>query len=167
MGRRADRRRGAPGGGVGFDPVEVAGEDMGPVPAGWTDNFALGTLQLGGAAPGRIQLVDDADNQQDGPGNEALYVDWLVLNPGAAIDFNALSLYFRNGGLPKQLFAGDANLDGCVDGLDYVTWSSNYGQGGMAWKDADYNGDTVVDGLDYTRGGRPDPRGRLPDPATR
>ncbi len=137
------------GGGVGFDPVEVAGEDLGPLPAGWTDNFALGTLQLGGANAGRIQLVDDADNQQDGPGNEALYVGWLVLNAGAAIDFNALALYFRNGGLPKQLFAGDANLDGRVDGLDYLTWSSNYGQGGMAWTDADYNGDTVVDGLDY------------------
>ena len=137
------------GGGGAFNPVEVAGEDLGPVPAGWTDNFALGTLQLGEADAGRIQLVDGADNQQDGPGNEALYVDWLILNGGAKIDLNGLGLYFRNGGLPRQLLAGDANLDGCVDGLDYVTWSSNYGQGGKAWKDGDYNGDTVVDGLDY------------------
>ena len=47
--------------------------------------------------------------------------------------------------------AGDANLDGCVDGLDYVIWSSNYDSlaGGKTWQHADFNEDQSVDGLDY------------------
>ena len=135
-------------GGAGVpDDFEVAGANLGLVPAGWTDNFVLGALQLGGAADGCIRLVDSSDNQQDGPGNEALYVDWLVLNPGATIDFNNLNLYFLNGGLPKQLFHGDVTLDGCVDGLDYVVWSSHYGSGPLL--DGDANLDDVVNGLDY------------------
>jgi len=48
--------------------------------------------------------------------------------------------------------AGDANYDGCVDGLDYTVWSSNYDPltGGKAWWwQGDFNGDGIVDGLDY------------------
>ena len=44
---------------------------------------------------------------------------------------------------------GDANLDGCVDGLDYVAWSNNYDQSNMQWEDGDYNADGTADGLDY------------------
>jgi len=44
--------------------------------------------------------------------------------------------------------SGDADYDGLVDGLDYVIWSSNYGQPGT-WGDANFNGDALVDGLDY------------------
>jgi len=43
---------------------------------------------------------------------------------------------------------GDATLDGCVDGLDYVVWSSNY-QTGTWWVQGDFNEDGIVDGLDY------------------
>ncbi len=44
--------------------------------------------------------------------------------------------------------AGDANLDECVDGLDYVVWSSNY-KTGTTWGQGDFTGDQIVDGLDY------------------
>ena len=154
---------------------EVAGEDRGAMLAGWTDNFVLGTLTLGGATIGRLRLMDGFDNQQNGPENEALYVRDLVLDPGATLDLNGLRLYYLNGGDPKRLFPGDATLDGCVDGLDYVPWSNNYGSGPdvpgdanldgsvdgldyIAWsnhyqqsgglEDGDFNGDGVVDGLD-------------------
>ena len=43
---------------------------------------------------------------------------------------------------------GDANYDGCVDGLDYVIWSNNYSMGGT-WTLADFNADGITDGLDY------------------
>ena len=51
----------------------------------------------------------------------------------------------------ETLYPGDANLDDCVDGLDYVTWSNNYSPGvlGNGWLQADYNGDGFTDGLDY------------------
>ena len=43
---------------------------------------------------------------------------------------------------------GDANHDGCVDGLDYVIWSSNY-KTGTTWEQGDFTGEGYVDGLDY------------------
>jgi len=43
---------------------------------------------------------------------------------------------------------GDANLDGCVDGLDYNTWSLHYLEA-AGWTEGDYNGDAIADGLDY------------------
>ena len=45
--------------------------------------------------------------------------------------------------------AGDANYDGCVDGLDFVIWSNNYDTGTIWWWQGDFNEDGVVDGLDY------------------
>lgn len=44
---------------------------------------------------------------------------------------------------------GDANEDGVVDGLDYVTWLNNYGntRNGTAFGDFDNSG--FVDGIDY------------------
>ncbi|MEZ6068859.1 MAG: hypothetical protein R3C10_01035 [Pirellulales bacterium] len=44
---------------------------------------------------------------------------------------------------------GDANLDGTVDGLDYLVWASNFGLGDVGFTQGDFNNDHVVDGLDY------------------
>ena len=45
---------------------------------------------------------------------------------------------------------GDANFDGVVNGLDYITWADNFGGttklGALA---GDFNCDGIVDGLDY------------------
>ncbi|MFB3891172.1 MAG: beta strand repeat-containing protein [Phycisphaerae bacterium] len=132
--------------------IEAAGKDQGAVAAGWTDNFVLGTLTLGGAAAGRIRLVDNTINQVGpGPGApEALYVNNLVMNAGAAVDLNGLNLYYMKGGEAKQLFPGDANLDGIVDMTDYITWFNNFGStAGIGWTSADFNGDNLVDMTDY------------------
>ena len=51
--------------------------------------------------------------------------------------------------ITQSAIDGDANLDGCVDGLDYVAWSNNYDQSNMQWEDGDYNADGTADGLDY------------------
>ena len=129
------------------DEVEVAGEDLRLDREAWRDNFALGTLQLGGAAVGRIRLVDNVDNHKPAC-REALYVGALVVNPGSTIDLGGLNLYFLKDDQPKQLFAGDANLDGCVDGLDYSHWSLHYLAAG-GWREGDFNADAFTDGLDY------------------
>jgi hypothetical protein len=87
-----------------WDPFEVAGTDQGPIMAGFTDNFALGTLNLG--ADNRLQLVDVFDNNSDINDSEALYVYNLELDSGAILDLNNLHLYFQhltnNGGSFKN-----------------------------------------------------------------
>ena len=66
---------------------------------------------------------------------------------------------------------GDANEDGCVDGLDYVAWSNNY-LTGDTWQEGDFNGDLTVDGLDYVIwsnnywSGCPGAPGPVPEPAS-
>jgi hypothetical protein len=87
------------GGTEDVDPVEVAGVDLGPVWSGFQDNFALGTLQLGGTDVGMIRLVDDFDNQPDWDGNEALYVWNLSLGPSSYLDLKGLHLYFVAGAI--------------------------------------------------------------------
>jgi len=51
----------------------------------------------------------------------------------------------------EMMHPGDANLDYCVDGLDYVIWSNNYLPVGAAtdWLRGDFTGDGLTDGLDY------------------
>ena len=85
------------GGAAEVDPFEVAGEDMGPVLTGFADNFALGTLTLGGADIGKVRLCDTFDNQGDGAlGNEALYVTSLEIGAGSYLDLNGLNIYYLN-----------------------------------------------------------------------
>jgi len=95
------------GGTEHVDPVEVAGRDLGPVLAGFQDNFALGTLQLGGTDVGQIRLADDFDNQPEWDGKEALYVWNLHLGPSSYLDLNGLSLYFVDGAIdPRATVVG-------------------------------------------------------------
>jgi hypothetical protein len=44
---------------------------------------------------------------------------------------------------------GDANLDGVVNGADYVVWSSNRFTATPAWCSGDFNADGFVNGADY------------------
>ena len=52
-----------------------------------------------------------------------------------------------------ESFAVDAlvaDIDGKVDGLDYLTWAGNFGKSEDAiWFDGDFVHDGTVDGLDY------------------
>ena len=50
---------------------------------------------------------------------------------------------------PYPATYGDATLDGCVDGLDYIVWSVNYQQTDQWWEEGDFTGEGYVDGLDY------------------
>ena len=67
----------------------------------------------------------------------------LVGIPGPAIGANVDAL--------EMMHPGDANLDYCVDGLDYVIWSNNFLPVGAAtdWLRGDFTGDGLTDGLDY------------------
>ena len=145
------------GGSGGVANFEVASEDMGAVIGGWTDNFALGTLTLGGIDVGKIQLRDTFNNQ---PGIEALYVSNLNIGAGSYLDLNGLNLYYLegsidpaativyNGGNLVELLPGDFDLDGDVDGVDFGLWQSGYPTAsGASLGDVDGDGD--VDGVDF------------------
>ena len=129
--------------------IEVAGRDYGPVEAGFANNFAIGTLQVGWAWAGGISLVDAYLNQPAAGAPEALYVDNLVALVPCKIQLNGLHLYFRVGGVPKLLYPGDANLDGLVDQADYTIWYNHYGAN-SGWTEGDFSGDGLVDQADYT-----------------
>jgi glucose/arabinose dehydrogenase len=53
--------------------------------------------------------------------------------------------------LPSQnpYLRGDANLDGVVDGLDYIAWNENKFTSGTGWCGGDFNADGLADGLDF------------------
>jgi parallel beta-helix repeat protein len=44
---------------------------------------------------------------------------------------------------------GDGNLDGKVDGIDYITWLNHYNQNVSGPSNGDFNNDGKVDGVDY------------------
>jgi hypothetical protein len=75
---------------------EVAGADLGDVPAGFAHNFALGSLIVGGDDAAWVRLIDQIDNQRDGFLSEALYVDTLVVAAGSTLDLGGFNLYYRH-----------------------------------------------------------------------
>ncbi len=45
--------------------------------------------------------------------------------------------------------SGDANLDGVVDGQDFIVWNSHKFSNTSAWSQGDFNADGVTDGRDF------------------
>ncbi len=106
--------------------------------------------------------VDPDDPDQTFPvkamkltGPFALYVKTLTFEVGgtfAPLTTTSLldhNVYYLNGGDPKQLFPGDANLDGVVSFKDYIVLESQFGHTNTKWTNADFNGDGTVDFKDY------------------
>ena len=90
------------GGAAETDPVEVAGEDRGPVWDGFAGNFTFGGLTLGGADVGQVRLLDATDNgNRGGPAgtDEAQYVKRLRVGPGSTLNLNNLNLYYLAGSI--------------------------------------------------------------------
>jgi choice-of-anchor B domain-containing protein len=54
-----------------------------------------------------------------------------------------------NLGLERSYLLGDANLDGAVDGTDFVAWNKHKFTFSAAWSNGDFTADGVVDGLDF------------------
>jgi len=128
--------------------LELAGRDLGLDPAGWVDNAAIGTLVIEAGA--RAALLDAFDNDADVGAGEALYVGELLLEPGGGLDVGERPLYFRNGGEPKRLRPGDADLNGAVDRADFLVLRAGFATPADAgWVGGDTNADGAVDYLDY------------------
>jgi hypothetical protein len=81
------------GGSEILSTFEVAGSDIGAQLPGFVGNFDLRALRVGGTDAGRVQLVDQFENQPSQV--EALYVDHFAITAGSLIDLNGLNLYYR------------------------------------------------------------------------
>ncbi len=77
------------------------------------------------------------DMDGDGLVNSVDLTNWLAV-AGDAI--------FASG---EPVLPGDANLDGLVNGADFLTWNENKFSATAAWCAGDFNGDGFVDGLDF------------------
>jgi hypothetical protein len=55
----------------------------------------------------------------------------------------------ENLGPGRAFLFGDANLDGFVDGLDFIAWNQHRFTSDSAWSHGEFNLDGVVDGLDF------------------
>lgn len=90
---------------------EVAGEDRGVGYAGFFENFALDTLQIGSEeGDAYVRLLDDFDNQLDWEGGEVLYVENLFLAAGSTLDLNGLDVYCLNCTIEGTLISGGGAL---------------------------------------------------------
>ena len=78
---------------------------------------------------GAIDLADLTDES----------AGWLAV--GGAVNSTA------TGG--NAFLVGDANLDGTVDGQDFVRWNDSKFTSNSNWCDGNFNGDAVVDGQDF------------------
>lgn len=99
-----------------YDFFEVGGANMGhSTPDGFSSNFALEGLQIGGTNWLNLSLGDDVDNQADGAGNEVLYVKSLTLGAGSSLYLNGYDLFYEsflnhNGGFNNVFFGTDGQM---------------------------------------------------------
>jgi hypothetical protein len=90
----------------------------------------------------------DADDIDRLLANYGPATDWLLdLNVDGLVDMSDLTIMVEE---IVGTLMGDANLDGVVDGLDFVVWNDNKFTSGTGWASGDFNGDGITDGVDYT-----------------
>lgn len=120
--------------------LEVSGADLGALPEGLIDNFALCGLTIGDDQhSGSVQLVDLHDNQSEASPAEALYVHSLTVGPGSSLNLNGLHLYYAVGTIDPAATitlaggsliqvasppSGDLDVDGDVDRSDFESFAS-------------------------------------------
>jgi hypothetical protein len=149
--------------GIGDAPtqaVEVIAADLGPVSAGFsTSNFLLGALRIRAGAT--VHLVDAHDNAP-GAGNEAIYVNSLVVPAGATLVTNGFKVYTRAATIAGSVSTpadvvvvpgtppciADLYRDGIVNGADLGILLAGWGACGTGSCAADLNGDGQVNGAD-------------------
>ncbi|MEZ6073521.1 MAG: PEP-CTERM sorting domain-containing protein [Pirellulales bacterium] len=84
--------------------------------------------------------------------NVYAFIDGAMTHLNALFAPDETTIEFDHGFITMDMLAplfGDANLDGRVDGLDYLAWASNFGLSPASYSQGDFNFDGTVDGLDY------------------
>jgi hypothetical protein len=86
--------------------------------------------------------------------SQAAYEPLFDLTGDGLLDLDDLDRWLALGGaenLPSgsPYLIGDANLDGAVDGLDFIAWNEAKFTETAAWSVGDFDADGFVDGLDF------------------
>ncbi|MEM8678230.1 MAG: matrixin family metalloprotease [Planctomycetota bacterium] len=94
--------------------------------------------------------IDDLVAEIAGGGNDVLF----DLTGDSTVDAADLEAWLAEAGgvnltSGNPYLVGDANLDGVVDGADFVEWNNNKFTNTAAWCGGDFNADGVVDGVDF------------------
>ena len=76
------------------------------------------------------------------------------IDESGAVDYDDVLAWLDRAGhenLPSRgsYLLGDANLDGFVDGTDFIEWNNNKFTGTAMWSAGDFNADGFVDGVDF------------------
>ncbi len=140
----------------GWVPLEVGGADLGDVPAGHSNNFALPTLTLDDDSH---VVLSDLYTNRTGLALEALYVHRLVLGSGSVLNLNGLNLYYDilegDGTILDELVSyppaipGDADRNGVVDDRDLNIVLSHWGETTTAgWRSGDFDDSAYIDDRD-------------------
>ena len=117
-----------------LDAIFVPGPD-----ADFNDDGSLNC----GDVDALVAMIASATNDEDFDLTGDGFVDQADLDQWLA-DAGALNLTSGNAYL-----AGDANLDGTVDGADFLVWNANKFQSVAAWCGGDFSADGSVDGSDF------------------
>ena len=131
--------------GTGNPPqlLEAMSQDLGNVAAGYSNNFAYGTLEL--TANTYVELVDNAANS---PGNapEAIYVNTLIVPAGATLNLDGLHVYAHTEQINGTIVNGGAVVSGEVYDDANDNGSLDTGDTGLCGLDG--RSDEYVDQLD-------------------
>ncbi|MCX6879584.1 MAG: hypothetical protein NTW21_38135 [Verrucomicrobia bacterium] len=138
--------------------LELCGRDLGAIPDGFVDNFALHQLVVGSPEPGSFQhlrLINGIPNQ--GPDPEALYVHDLEVHDGAVLDLNGLNVYYDG---TLVVHGSGSIINGrpqYVETRPYHLWARSFGLDpeGNGAPDQDPDLDGIVNALEYLFGASP------------
>jgi RHS repeat-associated protein len=90
--------------------LEAMSQDLGDTSAGFFQNFAYDTLQIGDPNGGAsVTLVDDARNSAS-TGPEALYVNTLIVPQSNTLDLNGLHVYARSTQIAGTILHGSVSI---------------------------------------------------------
>ncbi len=109
----------------------VAGDFNGDVQLNGADIDALVAEIAGGNNPSEFDLTDDGLVNGDD-------LDWWLAAAGS-----------RNLASGNPYLKGDANLDGIVDGIDFLAWNAHKFSELAQWTAGDFTANGVVDGGDF------------------
>ncbi len=87
------------------------------------------------------------------PGVPATGIEAFDLTGDGSIDNQDVDVWLSeaagDNGFATSYKRGDANLDGAVDGQDFIQWNGSKFTTSLAWDQGDFNGDRAVDGQDF------------------
>jgi hypothetical protein len=120
--------------------------------------LAIATTECDFDADGGCDVTDLNMLLAEGPVDDGVAVtegvnDQFDLTGDFQIDLDDRDEWLSQGGLASGFDSpfklGDANLDGFVDGQDFLQWNSNKFTSSLRWDNGDFNADGTVDGADF------------------